>query len=75
MTTLCIRDVPETVVARLKDRAAEEGQSLSAYVATQLEVIASRPSLIEMAARLRMRDRSTGASREQIIDTLRDSRR
>jgi len=75
MTTLYIREVPETVAETLKERAAAQGQSLSAYVNTQLTLIASRPSNAQMAARLRTRDRSETVSTEQILDQLEASRR
>lgn len=75
MTTLYIRDVPEDVAEALKARAASEGQSLSAYVKTQLVMLASRPSNAEIAARLRSRDRSDGISTQRIIEELHSNRR
>lgn len=70
MTTLYIRDVPEAVAERLKQRAAAEGQSLSVYVGAQLAQLASRPTNAEISARLRKRDRTEGASREEILAEL-----
>lgn len=52
MPTLQSRDVSDRTLRRLKARAAEEGLSLSVYVARELERIAERPTLAEMAARL-----------------------
>lgn len=75
MTTLYIRDVPDHVASVLKERAAAQGQSLSAYVAAQLGCLTARPTNPEIAQRLRDLDRSEGASREQILDAVRDSRR
>jgi hypothetical protein len=53
MATVQSRDVSEYALRRLKARAAEEGLSLSVYLARELEQIAERPTLAEMAARLR----------------------
>lgn len=75
MATLYIRDVAPTVAETLKERAAAEGQSLSAYVNAQLTRLASTPTNAEIVERLRNVDRTGGASREQIIDELRSSRR
>jgi hypothetical protein len=55
MPTVQSRDVSERTLLRLKARAAERGMSLSVYLARELERIAERPTLAEMAARLRAR--------------------
>ena len=55
MPTVQSRDVSDRTLRRLKARAAEEGLSLSVYLARELERIAERPTLAEMAARLRAR--------------------
>lgn len=75
MTTLYVRDVPEAVARTLKERAAAEGKSLSAYVVAQLDLIASRPTNAEIAARLRAADRSDGPTASEIVDALHESRR
>lgn len=75
MTTLYIRDVPEAVAETLKARAATQGQSLSSYVNAQLAIIAARPGNAEVAARLRTRDRTQGATSERIVEELRAARR
>ena len=53
MTTLYIRDVSEAVAETLKQRAAAQGKSLSAYVGAELAKIAARPTNEEIVARLR----------------------
>ena len=58
MTTLYIRDVSDDVAETLKERAAAEGKSLSAYVGAELTKIAVRPTNAHIVARLRERDRS-----------------
>lgn len=75
MTTLYVRDVPDEVTQTLKERAAAEGKSLSAYVAAELARIASRPTNAEIVARLRERDRASGPSGADIVEALHESRR
>lgn len=50
-----IRNVPDALHRTLKVRAAETGQTLSDYLLTELERLASRPTRDEMLARLHRR--------------------
>ena len=75
MTTLYIRDVADDVAATLKERAASEGMSLSAYVAAELAKIAARPTNEQIVARLRARDRSSGPSSDDVLAALQAGRR
>lgn len=75
MRTLYIRDVPDDVAATLKQRAAANGQSLSAFVAHHLASLAARPTNAEVVARLRARDRGKGPHRDDILRELHASRR
>ncbi|MEU6788617.1 antitoxin [Nonomuraea angiospora] len=75
MATLYIRDVPEPVAESLKERAAEAGMSLSAYVARALADIAARPTSAEIVKRLKSRDRSQGPSTDDILDAVHEGRR
>ena len=75
MTTLYVRDVPDEVTQTLKERAAAEGKSLSAFVAAELARIASRPTNAEIVERLRDRDRADGPSAADIVEALHESRR
>lgn len=59
----------------LKRRAADEGKSLSAYVAAELAKLAARPSNQEIVARLRASDRSDGPSTADIVKELEEGRR
>lgn len=70
-----MRDVPEKVTETLKERAAAEGKSLSAYVAAELGRIAARPTNAEIVARLRQRSRNDGPSTADIVEALHESRR
>lgn len=75
MATLYVRDVPLEVAETLKDRAAAEGKSLSAYVNAELAKIAARPTNAEIAARLKARDRSNGPSTQDILAAVQSERR
>jgi|BarGraIncu01122A_1022018.scaffolds.fasta_scaffold08278_2 antitoxin FitA len=75
MTTLHIRDVSDDVAATLKERAAAEGKSLSAYVAAELAKIAARPTIEQIVARLKARDRANGPTPDEIIAAVRAGRR
>jgi plasmid stability protein len=50
-----IRNVPDDVHRRLKERAAKEGMSLSEYLLQEVVENAARPTLAEMTARIRSR--------------------
>lgn len=63
------------VAETLKERAAAQGKSLSAYVGAELARIAARPTNEEIAARLRARDRSAGPSTEEILTAVEAGRR
>ncbi|WP_113704518.1 FitA-like ribbon-helix-helix domain-containing protein [Nonomuraea lactucae] len=75
MATLYIRDVPEPIAESLKERAAEAGMSLSAYVARELADIAARPTNAEMVKRLKARDRSRGPSTADILEAVAEGRK
>ena len=75
MTTMYIRDVSDEVARTLKDRAAAEGKSLSAYVAAELTKLASRPTNAEVVARMKSRDRGAGPTTQDIMDEVEVGRR
>ncbi len=75
MTTLYIRDVSDKVAETLKERAAEEGKSLSAYVGAELTKIATRPTNAQIVARLQARDRSAGPTADEILEAVQAGRR
>jgi len=75
MATLYIRDVSEEVAETLKQRAAAQGKSLSAYVGAELAKIAARPTNDEIVARLRTRDRSNGPTTDEIVAAVQADRR
>ena len=75
MSTLYIREVPEAVAETLKKRAAAQGQSLSAYVASELSKLAARPTNDEVVARLRKLDRTGGPTAKDIVEAVQAGRR
>ena len=75
MATLYVRDVSDDVADKLKQRAAEAGQSLSAYVNAELAKIAGRPTNAEIVARLKARDRSDGPTPQEIVAAVAAGRR
>lgn len=75
VATLYIREVSEEVAEKLKERAAAEGKSLSAYVAGELTKLAGRPTNAEIVARLKSRDRSGGPTSTEIMAAVEASRR
>jgi plasmid stability protein len=54
-----IRNVPEALHSKLKNRAAASGQTLSDFLLPELERLAARPTREEMLARLHTRKRAT----------------
>jgi plasmid stability protein len=69
-----IRDVPEEVHRTLKARAAMSGVSLSEYLRSELARMAARPTVDELAARIRARgDATLSAPSEQLVRELRDA--
>lgn len=75
MATLYIRDVSEEVAETLKERAAADGKSLSAYVAAELTKLAARPTNAEVVARLSARDRANGPTTDEIVAAAQADRR
>ena len=75
MATLYVRDVPDEVAETLKRRAAAQGTSLSAYVATELVKLGARPSNDEVVARLRRLDRSAAPSSSEIVSAVQAERK
>ncbi|NLE99002.1 MAG: antitoxin [Propionibacterium sp.] len=75
MQTLYIRNVPEETVDVLKRRAADEGVSLTTYVASELTKLAHRPTNAEVVDRLKRHDRAEGPGTTTILEAVADGRR
>lgn len=53
--TIQLRNVPDALHRKLKIRAAEANMTLSDYLIPELRIIAERPTLEEIVARIRRR--------------------
>ena len=73
-TILQVRDIPESVVAKLRARAAEEGISLSAYVRRLLTNDARQETISEVIKRISNRA-PVEVSDEEIVSAIRDGQR
>jgi antitoxin FitA len=70
-----VRDVPESVHAILKSRAAREGMSLSDFIKRELERVAERPAMREWLERTEEAKAISGKkTAAQIVRELRDER-
>jgi plasmid stability protein len=72
MKTLQIRNMSDETHAELRLRAARAGMSLSDYALAELERRTSKPPIAEVLERAR--NRSGGATRQQIVDAIRAGR-
>lgn len=75
MSILRVRNVPPGVIEILRARAAAEGKPLSTYVAAELTRLASRPTNVDIAARLAGSDRTNAPDVAEILKALDDGRR
>ena len=68
-----VRNVPESVHATLKSRAAREGMSLSDFIKRELERVAERPTMREWLWRTQEAKPISGKkTAAQVIRELRD---
>lgn len=72
-TMIQIRHVPDRVHRVLKARAAEAGMPLSDFLRHELETIAARPTLTELAARIARRESVKAPSSAKLIRKERNS--
>lgn len=71
-TMIQIRHVPDALHRKLKARAAEAGLTLSDFIKLELEQMAARPTLAQIAARLRTLD--PVELDEPVVNMLQDAR-
>ena len=67
-----IRHVPDTLHRKLKIRATEADKTLSDYIKLELEQMSARPTLAQIAARLKALE--PVELNESVVDILRDAR-
>jgi antitoxin FitA len=71
MAIVQVRDVPQRTVSALKARAAERGQTLTAYLRDELDRLAARPTNAEVVERLARRDRRDGPTAADTVAEIR----
>ena len=71
MTLVQVRDVSQQTVSALKARAAERGQTLTAYLREELDRLAARPTNAEIVERLARRDRRGGPTAAETVAEIR----
>jgi antitoxin FitA len=72
-THVQIRDLSAPTLRKLKQRAAKEGISLSAYLRAELEKLAERPTMKELMERIRSRP-PINISNEEIVKIIHEGR-
>ncbi len=71
-THIQIRNVPSALHRKLKIRAAQKDMSLSDYLKNEMQAIAAKPTLAEMAERLKKLP--PVSSTEEIVEMIRQDR-
>lgn len=75
MKMIQVRNVPDDVHRKLKERAAREGTTMSDLALRELERAARRPSLEEMTARIMALPAPSSPPRDTlIVETIRERR-
>lgn len=74
MATVQVRDVSDETVKTLKTRAAQRGQTLSAYLRDEMDRLASRSTNAEVLARLATTDRTGGPTTAETVALIREAR-
>lgn len=74
MPNVLVRGIPEGVHAALERRAAERGQSLQQYLASELKRLAEKPSLQEVLERIDRRRGGGHVGFGQAVADLMDER-
>lgn len=74
MGILQVRDMPDEVLAKLRERADAQGVSLSAYVRDVLAADARQPTMAEVVARIATRE-PVEVTDEEILAAIHEGRR
>jgi plasmid stability protein len=75
VSAIQIKNVSEDVHAQLRDRARQQGRSLSEYVRRLIEVDLALPTSEEWLERLRRREPVRGVTSERIVELIHEGRR
>jgi plasmid stability protein len=73
MPNVLVRDIPDDVHAALQRRAAQRGQSLQQYLASELRRLAERPTLDEVLDRIERR-RGGRVGLDQAVEDIAEER-
>jgi hypothetical protein len=71
MALIQVRDVSDETVRALKTRAAERRLTLAAFLRTELDRLAARPTNADIVERMARRDRSSGPTVEDTVEEIR----
>ncbi|MEV3937426.1 hypothetical protein AB0K52_15790 [Glycomyces sp. NPDC049804] len=74
MATIEIHDVPDDVVAKLRERATRSHQSFEAYLNSVIERAAQVISVEEAVARGREISRGTGITADDVLAAIEEGR-
>ena len=74
MSAIQVKNVPDELHERLRERARAEGRSMSDYVLYLLERDLALPTTREWLEQLKRSDPVTGISREDILAALHEGR-
>lgn len=72
---LQVRNLPDDVHAKLKQRARDAGMSLSEYVSSQLSELVRYRSNAEIFAEARARNAGSGLNRDDAVRLVHEARR
>jgi plasmid stability protein len=75
MTVITIRNVPEDVNTKLKQRAAERGQSLQQFLLRELSEAADRSPLEQRLREVIEQSPKLNVTSEQIVEAIESGRR
>jgi plasmid stability protein len=70
MSALQVKDFPEDLHAKLRERAARQGRSVSGYVLDVLRHDLERPSWDEWFATLDTREPVSGLTRDDVVEAI-----
>lgn len=75
MSAIQVKNVSEDVHAQLRDRARQQGRSLSEYVRRLIEVDLALPTTEEWLERVKRREPVRGVTSEWIVELIHEGRR
>lgn len=74
MSAIQVKNFPEDLHARLRERAARQGRSVSGYVTDVLERDLTRPTTREWLDSLKEDEPVSGITSEEVVNLIREGR-